>query len=101
MKLTRKVRLIKKSKIPTDELAQLTRFVLTFLRCRKKRVKIVVKNSRIDRGVAEGNRIKIWLPKSRWPRTGNTGRHKDFPHYMLHTWKEGYVTLLAHEIAHI
>lgn len=101
MKVTRKVCLINKSKLPTQELADLTRFVLTFLRCRKKNVKIVVRDARVERGVAWGHKIKIWLPKNRWPRTGNTGRHRNFPHYMLHNWKEGYVTLLAHEAAHI
>lgn len=94
-----RARLKNKSRLPTEELVELTRFVLTFLECKKK-IKIKVLNSRIDSGEALGRKVKVRLPKNRWPRSGNTGRHRNFPHYLLRDWKEGYVAVLTHEVVH-
>jgi len=94
-----KARLKNKSSFPKKELKKLTRFVLDFLKCKKK-VKITVFNARADGGEECRRRIKIWLPKKAWPRSGNTGRHKNFPHYLIKDWKEGYVAILAHEVVH-
>lgn len=94
-----RARLKNKSKLPTDEMVKLTQFVLNFLECRRK-VKITVLNARVERGIECKKRIKIWLPKGGWPRSGNTGTQKNFPHYLMRDWKEGYVVLLAHEVSH-
>lgn len=88
-----------KSQLPTEELMQLTLFVLQFLKCTKK-LRIVVKNSKHEEGLECQKRIKIWLPSRGWPRSGNTGNHEHFPHYLMRDWQEGYVVLLTHEVVH-
>lgn len=94
-----KARLKNKSQFPTEELVKLTRFVLDFLECKRK-VKIVVANAREDEGLECDGKINVWLPKSGWPRSGNTETFKNFPHYLMRTWQEGYVVILAHELVH-
>lgn len=94
-----KARLKNKSNLPTRQIIELTRFVLRFLECKEK-ITIKVVNSRTDSGEELAGKIKVRLPKNRWPRSGNTGRHRNFPHYILRDWKEGFVAILAHEVVH-
>lgn len=94
-----KSKLKNKSKFPTAELVELTEFVLEFLECEHK-LHIKVVNAREEEGLEANHRIKIWLPVGGWPRSGNTGKHGNFPHYLMRSWQEAYVVFLAHEVTH-